>query len=245
MDDLKRFFTLGHVADHVRGVTLKGGAKDGRKLIRTDDGGHLDQEVVPEGVWTRVEETEAAVRTINNRITTETTRLDGRITSEAERLDGRIDQARSDLETDLNNTAVAIRDEMAADKEELEEEIAEVTDKATDEVEDRIKDKFAPKLVVINPDSNDSTDSNDEQVELSELAVLTFNTTQNHLTDFDNPHQVTKVQVGLGNVDNTSDMDKPVSTATMTEIEKISKALLNNNNPTIGEIASVLGWSDQ
>lgn len=34
-----------------------------------------------------------------------------------------------------------------------------------------------------------------------------------HLEDEDNPHNVTKSQVGLGNVDNTSDEDKPVSTA--------------------------------
>ena len=34
-----------------------------------------------------------------------------------------------------------------------------------------------------------------------------------HVGDRWNPHQVTKEQVGLGNVDNTSDLDKPVSTA--------------------------------
>ena len=34
-----------------------------------------------------------------------------------------------------------------------------------------------------------------------------------HIDNFSNPHQVTKSQVGLGAVDNTSDMDKPVSTA--------------------------------
>ncbi len=34
-----------------------------------------------------------------------------------------------------------------------------------------------------------------------------------HIADMDNPHSVTKAQVGLGNVDNTSDMAKPVSTA--------------------------------
>lgn len=34
-----------------------------------------------------------------------------------------------------------------------------------------------------------------------------------HLTDTENPHSVTKAQVGLGNVDNTSDANKPVSTA--------------------------------
>ena len=32
-----------------------------------------------------------------------------------------------------------------------------------------------------------------------------------HITNYDNPHQVTKNQVGLGNVDNTSDLDKPLS----------------------------------
>ena len=34
-----------------------------------------------------------------------------------------------------------------------------------------------------------------------------------HISDKNNPHQVTKVQVGLGNVDNTADVDKPVSNA--------------------------------
>ncbi|MFX3616187.1 MAG: hypothetical protein ACE3JK_01485 [Sporolactobacillus sp.] len=34
-----------------------------------------------------------------------------------------------------------------------------------------------------------------------------------HIAQTDNPHSVTKSQVGLGNADNTSDLDKPVSTA--------------------------------
>lgn len=41
-----------------------------------------------------------------------------------------------------------------------------------------------------------------------------------HINDKNNPHAVTKAQVGLGNVDNTSDADKPVSTATQTELNK-------------------------
>ena len=36
---------------------------------------------------------------------------------------------------------------------------------------------------------------------------------QAHVNDTNNPHGVTKAQVGLGNVDNTSDVNKPVSTA--------------------------------
>lgn len=39
-----------------------------------------------------------------------------------------------------------------------------------------------------------------------------------HKNDTSNPHQVTKVQVGLGNVDNTADLDKPVSNATQSAI---------------------------
>lgn len=34
-----------------------------------------------------------------------------------------------------------------------------------------------------------------------------------HVSDTSNPHSVTKAQVGLSNVDNTSDVDKPISSA--------------------------------
>lgn len=39
-----------------------------------------------------------------------------------------------------------------------------------------------------------------------------------HITDTNNPHSVTKSQLGLGNVDNTSDLEKPISTATQTAL---------------------------
>lgn len=41
-----------------------------------------------------------------------------------------------------------------------------------------------------------------------------------HTADEENPHRVTKNQVGLGNVDNTADMDKPVSNPQMTYIDE-------------------------
>lgn len=45
-----------------------------------------------------------------------------------------------------------------------------------------------------------------------------------HIADHNNPHSVTKAQVGLGNADNTSDLDKPISTATQAALDgKISK----------------------
>ena len=50
-----------------------------------------------------------------------------------------------------------------------------------------------------------------------------------HASDYSNPHSVTKEQVGLGNVDNTSDADKPVSTAAQLEIDRIDSNVANNS----------------
>ena len=48
----------------------------------------------------------------------------------------------------------------------------------------------------------------------------------NHTADTDNPHSVTKSQVGLGNVDNTSDLDKPTITATQAKLDAINADLI-------------------
>lgn len=46
-----------------------------------------------------------------------------------------------------------------------------------------------------------------------------------HVSDTTNPHSVTASQVGLGNVDNTSDLNKPISTATQNALnEKVSRS---------------------
>ena len=44
------------------------------------------------------------------------------------------------------------------------------------------------------------------------------NKLDNHIANKNNPHEVTKEQVGLGNVDNTADVDKPVSNAVSSAI---------------------------
>lgn len=53
-----------------------------------------------------------------------------------------------------------------------------------------------------------------------------------HLLNQNNPHNVTKTLIGLGNVDNTSDANKPVSTAQQTELDKkvnIAQGVANAN----------------
>ena len=56
-----------------------------------------------------------------------------------------------------------------------------------------------------------------------------------HVSAKDNPHQVTKAQVGLGNVDNTADIDKPVSNAVNSAIitattDMATKTYVNQKN---------------
>lgn len=57
-----------------------------------------------------------------------------------------------------------------------------------------------------------------------------------HVTKTDNPHSVTKDQVGLGNVDNTSDKLKPISDATKSALEgkvdKVAGKSLTSNDFT-------------
>jgi hypothetical protein len=50
-----------------------------------------------------------------------------------------------------------------------------------------------------------------------DVEVLTLKV-DTHIDAKTNPHAVTKAQVGLGNVDNTADTSKPVSTATQTAL---------------------------
>ena len=53
-----------------------------------------------------------------------------------------------------------------------------------------------------------------------------------HITNKTNPHNVTAAQLGLGNVDNTSDMDKPVSTAQGAAIGSVEYTLVHHEKNT-------------
>lgn len=70
---------------------------------------------------------------------------------------------------------------------------------------------------------------------LSETVDSNYNTLDSkidtHIVDKTNPHEVTKAQIGLGNVDNTSDLNKPISTATQTA--------LNGKQNTISDLSTI------
>ena len=66
-----------------------------------------------------------------------------------------------------------------------------------------------------------------------------------HLIDYTNPHQVTKTQVGLSDVDNTSDVNKPISTAQQSSLDlKVDKIVgkgLSTNDLTDTLLTNING----
>ena len=58
-----------------------------------------------------------------------------------------------------------------------------------------------------------------------------------HKADTNNPHKVSKAQVGLGNVDNTSDANKPISTAVQTALNKKASTTHASTHKTGGSDA--------
>lgn len=62
-----------------------------------------------------------------------------------------------------------------------------------------------------------------------------------HVSDEDNPHKVTKADIGLENVDNTSDLEKPISTAILSELEKY----INKETEIVTNIPETIAESDK
>ena len=95
------------------------------------------------------------------------------------------------------------------------------SDKSTTYSKTEVDDLLAPKL--------DSETAEDTYATIANLNA--------HTTNKSNPHGVTKAQVGLGNVDNTSDLAKPVSTATQAALDgkqnTLTQAQLNAVNSGI------------
>jgi hypothetical protein len=61
---------------------------------------------------------------------------------------------------------------------------------------------------------------------LENLRATSEQTIGIHASDYNNPHKVTKLQISLGNVDNTSDANKPVSAAQKTYIDAQDASIL-------------------
>ena len=139
----------------------------------------------------------------------------------------------------VDNTSDKDKPLSDAAKEAINEVKTLITSSGTD-LSNHIKDYTNPHRVtaeqvglgnVNNTSDLDKPISNATQKELDKLdaKIDKINTDQGtdlsaHLRDFSNPHKVTKEQIGLGNVNNTADLDKPISTATQKAIDDAKAA---------------------
>ena len=71
--------------------------------------------------------------------------------------------------------------------------------------------------------------SNPHRVNAVDIGAVPTATFNSHITNMNNPHNVTKEQIGLSKVDNTADMDKPVSTAVEAAIKAVTDSLESLN----------------
>lgn len=106
-----------------------------------------------------------------------------------------------DAITELQHTDTNLQTQITANKNAIDKEITDRTD-ADSELQEQIT-KNAGDITTLQNNINTVSGN-----------------LSTHINDKNNPHAVTKAQVGLGNVDNTSDADKPVSDATQTELNK-------------------------
>ena len=104
---------------------------------------------------------------------------------------------------------------------------------------------------VTNGDTHDHSGGDGAQIDYTTLANLpTLGTAAAaatgdftaaaHATDTANPHSVTKAQVGLANADNTSDANKPVSTAQQTALDLKANIASPTFTGTVGGITAAM-----
>ena len=87
-------------------------------------------------------------------------------------------------------------------------------------------------------DNADGTQTIAASGEVSSEDTVARGEIADHVADKTNPHEVTAAQVGLGNVDNTSDANKPVSTATQAALD------LKANTSALATVATTGAYSD-
>ena len=192
--------------------------------------------------------TQAGVMTAADKVKLDTT-LPKQISDETTAREAAINALQGELADDIAQEVVDRNTAIAAAKTELTTVInKEVSDRKAADTQVRTDLEAAVELVAEELRGADTTlqnnitkEVNDRKGEITRIEGLisdeaatraqadtTVNAKVNsHIGNKSNPHGVTKAQVGLGNVNNTSDADKPVSTAQATAIADAKAAGTN------------------
>lgn len=131
----------------------------------------------------------------------------------------------SALNTHTNNTIIHVTATEKAkwnNKSDFDGNYNDLTNKPN------ITDDGSNNLVIADKNNNiimqvDANGINTTQVS-AKIMLVNGADVGAHIANKNNPHNVTKSQIGLSNVNNTSDVDKPVSTAQATAIADAKKA---------------------
>ena len=146
-------------------------------------------------------------------------------------------QQKDDILQDQINTestrAKKVEDDLSLKQKGLQTNLNQLEIKVDEEIT-RSTTKDADLEESLNVLTSDYTNFQRSTIEsLKAIPQSIADTLSEHTNRKDNPHEVTKAQVGLGNIDNTADIDKPISTATQ-------EALNNKLNTSGGIIAGNL-----
>lgn len=167
---------------------------------------------------TRIDSENERVKNENTRIANENVRQHNEATRETQE-----DKRESD-------TAIAI--------EKANEAAKNANDKAND-----LQTKLDNHHFVLTDELENTISSDSTTTAPTANAVKIVNDKlDSHTNNHDNPHNLTKEQIGLGNNDNTADMDKPVSTA---QQKAIDDAYANSNKYTDKKIADLIGGAPE
>lgn len=121
---------------------------------------------------------------------------------------------------DFVNTFAANDD--ASNMALLDEAVGDLQDSKADLVDGKVPSTQLPDIEVLELGETETTAYRGDRGKEA----------YDHAQSTENPHEVTKAQIGLGAVDNTADLDKPVSRAVQEALDALSAQ--------IGDIASLL-----
>lgn len=102
---------------------------------------------------------------------------------------------------------------------------------------DEIKRAFWQPIIDVTNSTISETDRVVEEINIH--LEETSNSYNAHISDKNNPHGVTKEQIGLGNVNNTADADKPISTAQRRLFDDISTKLTSTTSKADNAIKNI------
>lgn len=192
--------------------------------------------------------TKAGVMTAADKVKLDTT-LPNQIAAETDAREAAINAVQGEIANDIAQEVVDRNEAIATAKAELTTAInKEISDRKAADTANFKELKDAMTFVVDSlegriqaTDNNLAKEVQDRKGEITRVEKLISDEAatraqadtnvnakvDSHIGNKSNPHGVTKAQVGLGNVNNTSDADKPVSTAQATAIADAKAAGTN------------------